>query len=70
MADNVRFLWGKGYDNMNILYDEQARIFKLDTTHTSYLIGLADEEGFIGHVYYGKTISVGFNAKKEIIRSR
>ncbi|MCM1191232.1 MAG: hypothetical protein NC389_02255 [Acetatifactor muris] len=55
---------------MNILYDEQARIFKLDTTHTSYLIGLADEEGFIGHVYYGKTISVGFNAKKEIIRSR
>lgn len=42
---------------MNILYDEKARIFKLDTAHTSYLIGLADEEGFIGHVYYGKTIS-------------
>ncbi len=42
---------------MNIIYDEQAGIFKLDTLHTSYLIGLADEEGFIGHVYYGKTIS-------------
>ncbi|MCM1191229.1 MAG: alpha-galactosidase [Butyrivibrio sp.] len=42
---------------MNILYDEQARIFKLDTARTSYLIGLADEEGFIGHVYYGKKIS-------------
>ena len=42
---------------MNILYDEKAKIFKLDTAHTSYLIGLADEEGFIGHVYYGKTIS-------------
>ncbi|MDE6640037.1 MAG: alpha-galactosidase [Acetatifactor sp.] len=42
---------------MNILYDENAKIFKLDTEHTSYLIGLADEEGFIGHVYYGKTIS-------------
>lgn len=42
---------------MNILYDENTRIFKLDTAHTSYLIGLADEEGFIGHVYYGKTVS-------------
>lgn len=42
---------------MNILYDENAKIFKLDTENTSYLIGLADEEGFIGHVYYGKTIS-------------
>lgn len=42
---------------MNIFYDENAGIFKLDTAHTSYLIGLADDEGFIGHVYYGKTIS-------------
>ncbi len=42
---------------MDIVYHEAARIFKLDTAHTSYLIGLADEEGFIGHVYYGKTIS-------------
>ncbi len=42
---------------MNILYDEGKRVFKLDTANTSYLIGLADREGFIGHIYYGKTIS-------------
>ena len=42
---------------MDIFYDENAKIFKLDTANTSYMIGLADEEGFIGHVYYGKTIS-------------
>ena len=42
---------------MNIIYNETAGIFKLDTAHTSYLIGLTDDEGFIGHVYYGETIS-------------
>ncbi|MCM1026970.1 MAG: alpha-galactosidase [Roseburia sp.] len=44
---------------MNIVYDEKTRIFKLDTAHTSYLIGIVDEEGFIGHAYYGKRISDG-----------
>lgn len=43
--------------DMNISYDEKTRIFKLDTAHTSYLIGIVDDEGFIGHVYYGKIIS-------------
>ena len=42
---------------MNIKFDEQNRVFQLDTENTSYLIGIADQEGFIGHIYYGKKIS-------------
>lgn len=42
---------------MNIQYNEEKRIFKLDTTHTSYIIGIVDDEGFIGHAYYGAKIS-------------
>lgn len=40
-----------------IHYYEKERVFKLDTPHTSYLIGIVDEENFIGHVYYGEKIS-------------
>ena len=42
---------------MGIVYYEQDRIFKLDTQNTSYLIGVVDQEGFLGHVYYGKKVS-------------
>ena len=40
-----------------IRYYEKKRIFKLDTPHTSYVIGIVDEENFIGHAYYGPSIS-------------
>jgi len=42
---------------MNIIYNESNRMFKLDTEHTSYVIGIVDKEGFLGHVYYGKKLS-------------
>ena len=42
---------------MKIKFDEQNRVFQLDMENTSYLIGIADQEGFIGHIYYGKKIS-------------
>ena len=42
---------------MEISYSKNDRIFKLDTAHTSYVIGITDEENFIGHVYYGARIS-------------
>lgn len=41
---------------MSIRYDEANRIFELDTRNTSYRIGIADEEGFVGHIYYGQKI--------------
>ena len=41
---------------MSIRYDESNRIFELDTRNTSYRIGIADEEGFVGHIYYGQKI--------------
>ncbi len=44
-------------DKMNITYHEQNRMFKLDTPHTSYCIGIVDEENFLGHVYYGRKLS-------------
>ena len=37
-----------------IHYYEKERVFKLDTPHTSYLIGIVDEEKFLGHIYYGQ----------------
>lgn len=39
---------------MNIAYYEKERVFKLDTLNTSYLIGIVDEENFLGHMYYGR----------------
>lgn len=41
---------------MNIQYFEKNRIFKIDTMNCSYVIGLADKEGFLGHIYYGTKI--------------
>ena len=42
---------------MNIQFHEKERIFKIDTIHTSYLIGIVDEENFLGHIYFGASIS-------------
>ena len=36
-------------------------MFKLDTTHTTYLIGISDE-GYVGHAYYGRRLK-GFGGK-------
>ncbi len=42
---------------MNIQFDAEKKVFKLDTENTSYVIAIVDEEGFLGHVYYGAKIS-------------
>ena len=42
---------------MGIRYDEQSAGFILDTENTTYAIGIADEEGFVGHAYYGHKLS-------------
>ncbi|MCH5263314.1 MAG: alpha-galactosidase [Lachnospiraceae bacterium] len=42
---------------MNITYNEQNRVFKLDTEHTSYCIGIVDDDNFVGHIYYGRKLS-------------
>jgi len=44
---------------MGITYFENERIFRLDTKNTSYVIGIVDKEGFVGHVYYGKKLAEG-----------
>jgi alpha-galactosidase len=41
---------------MSISYFEHSRVFKLDTKNTSYMIGIVDEENFVGHIYYGKKL--------------
>lgn len=41
---------------MSVKYYEKERIFKLDTPNTSYILGVVDEENFVGHVYYGKKL--------------
>lgn len=41
---------------MGIKYYADEKMFKLDTPNTSYMIGIVDEEQFIGHTYYGRRI--------------
>lgn len=38
---------------MSIIFYEEEKIFKLDTPESSYVIGIVDDEQFLGHVYYG-----------------
>lgn len=40
---------------MAIHFQEEKRIFHLDTENTTYLIGLAPE-GYVGHIYYGERL--------------
>ena len=42
---------------MSIRYFEDERVFKLDTPHSSYLIGIVDDRKYIGHIYYGKYVA-------------
>lgn len=42
---------------MGITFEEKSRIFKLDSKSSTYMMGIVDEDGFIGHMYYGKYIS-------------
>lgn len=39
-----------------IFYNENEHVFKLDTPNTTYMIGIVDEENFVGHIYYGKKL--------------
>lgn len=41
---------------MMITYNEKQRVFQLDTPNTTYMIGIVDEENFIGHIYYGRKL--------------
>lgn len=52
---------------MGIRYWEKERMFQLDTPNTSYVIGIADQEGFLGHVYYGKRLS-GVEGAERLLR--
>lgn len=44
---------------MPIQYLAGQRVFRLDTPATSYLIALAGDEGFVGHLYYGPRLPEG-----------
>ena len=41
---------------MAIRYNESSRSFQLDTRAASYVIGVVDAEGFVGHAYFGKKL--------------
>lgn len=41
---------------MPISYNEQERVFRLDTPRTTYLCGLVGDENFLGHIYYGPSV--------------
>ena len=41
---------------MAIRYNEKTKSFQLDTKAASYVIGIVDTEGFVGHAYFGKKL--------------
>ena len=41
---------------MAIKYNEKTKSFRLDTKAASYVIGIADAEGFVGHAYFGRRL--------------
>lgn len=41
---------------MPVHFYEKEKLFQLDTEHTTYAIGIVDEEKFLGHIYYGGRI--------------
>ena len=42
---------------MSIHFDEQSRIFWLNTPHSSYAIGILEQENLLAHLYYGAGIA-------------
>ena len=44
---------------MSIRFDEERRIFQLDTPNTSYILGIQDTFGYLLHYYYGKKLQPG-----------
>lgn len=43
---------------MGVQFLEEYGLFQLDTENTSYVIGVVDEEKFLGHAYYGTKIAM------------
>lgn len=41
---------------MGISFNEQERVFRLDTPGSTYLMNIVDETGFLCHTYYGRRI--------------
>lgn len=41
---------------MNIIFNEQEHIFKLDTKGSSYILGIEPDLGHLVHLYYGKKL--------------
>ena len=52
---------------MSIRYLEKDRIFWLDTPNTTYLLGIVAQEGFLGHLYYGKRLEA-ITGAQELLR--
>ena len=41
---------------MPISYNHRERVFRLDTPHTTCLLGAVGREGFLGQIYYGPSV--------------
>ncbi|HCA19656.1 MAG TPA: alpha-galactosidase [Treponema sp.] len=46
---------------MNISFNEKNRTFAIETENSGYYIAIVDKENFVGHVHYGKKISIEDN---------
>ena len=41
---------------MNISYNEENRVFSIETAHAGYYIGIVDSENYVAHIHYGKKL--------------
>jgi len=46
-----------GEVKMGIKYNDKMGVFKLDTPSSSYMLKVADKDGFVLHLYYGRKLS-------------
>lgn len=53
---------------MAVQFYREEQLFKLDTKNTTYVMGITDEEKFLGHIYYGaklKDYHIGYILRTE-----
>ena len=50
---------------MAIQINETYRVFKLDTRHSSYVLGVSGD-GYAGHMYYGDKLAIGGNEMTDL----
>ena len=50
---------------MSVTFNEEKKIFRLDTEKSTYVMGVSPE-GFLGHIYYGDRLFMEADKSRRI----